>query len=328
MMTHLWMGKRILKTGAAVFITAQICHWLGWPSIFAVIAAIVTIEPSIEMSIKKGAIRLPSAVIGAAFAMIFGALFGNQPLTYMLSALTTIYVIQLLKWNDALIVATLTSVNMISLADVHFLDSFLVRVGTTTTGIVVSAFINYLIFPPKYTKNINSALPNLVKQTFHLSNQIIGYSLRCSNQDSAAILSIQLNKFKEKLSRTLQLCSWQIADYRYKTPPQAELKEILTAKRTIKKLQLICSYLEVTLQSPPVSFSIKEEELGKLWEQWLHFDNTNQPIELPLSLKTSNEHKTRLIVSSLVCHMEYIQVLLRQLPSAYVDNHFTKKDTP
>nr|WP_316045987.1 aromatic acid exporter family protein [Planococcus glaciei] len=47
-------GSRILKTGIAIFLTAIICGWFGWPPVFAVITAIVTIEPTVSDSIKKG----------------------------------------------------------------------------------------------------------------------------------------------------------------------------------------------------------------------------------------------------------------------------------
>lgn len=114
------IGKRLFKTAVAVFITAQICYFLNWPMIFAVITAIVTIEPTVDDSIRKGLIRFPAAAIGAAFAMIFDAWLGPQPLTFMLSALSTIYVCNLFRWNQAIIVSTLTAVNMIYVSEGHF----------------------------------------------------------------------------------------------------------------------------------------------------------------------------------------------------------------
>ncbi len=74
------IGKRLIKTAVAVFMTAQICYLLNWPMIFAVITAIVTVEPTVDASIRKGLIRFPAAAIGAAFAMIFEAWLGPQPL--------------------------------------------------------------------------------------------------------------------------------------------------------------------------------------------------------------------------------------------------------
>ena len=44
---------------------------------FAVITAIVTIEPTAEDSIKKAFIRFPASAIGAAFAVLFTYFFGT-----------------------------------------------------------------------------------------------------------------------------------------------------------------------------------------------------------------------------------------------------------
>lgn len=48
-----FVGGRIFKTGLAVFITAVICEILNWPAMFAVITAIVTIEPTAAIRLRK-----------------------------------------------------------------------------------------------------------------------------------------------------------------------------------------------------------------------------------------------------------------------------------
>ncbi len=53
-------GSRIVKTGIAIFLTAVICEWFNWPPVFAVITAIVTIEPTVSDSIKNGLVSFPA----------------------------------------------------------------------------------------------------------------------------------------------------------------------------------------------------------------------------------------------------------------------------
>ncbi len=53
------IGNRVIKTGIAVFFTALICNWFDFPPTFAVITAIVTIEPTVTDSIKKRACPFP-----------------------------------------------------------------------------------------------------------------------------------------------------------------------------------------------------------------------------------------------------------------------------
>ena len=70
-----FVGGRIVKTGIAVFITALVCEWLNWPPMFAVITAIVTIEPTAADSIRKAYVRFPASAIGAAFSVVFNFAF-------------------------------------------------------------------------------------------------------------------------------------------------------------------------------------------------------------------------------------------------------------
>src|SRR5690625_313226 len=83
-------GSRILKTAIAIFITAWVCELLNWPPVFAVITAVVTVEPTVSDSIRKGIVRFPASAIGSAYAVLFIYLFGNAPITYTLAAFFTI----------------------------------------------------------------------------------------------------------------------------------------------------------------------------------------------------------------------------------------------
>lgn len=154
-------GSRILKTGIAIFLTATICVWFGWPPVFAVITAIVTIEPTVSDSIKKGLVRFPASAIGSAFAVLFITLFGNSPITYTLAAVATIAVCYRLNLYAGLLVATLTSVAMVEVIHDNFLVSFFIRLGTTTIGLLVSTAVNMLVFPPNYSTDILKSIHSI-----------------------------------------------------------------------------------------------------------------------------------------------------------------------
>ena len=72
------IGARTIKTGLATFLTALFCLALNLNPIFAILTAIVTIEPTAKASLKKGYRRLPATIIGALFAVIFTFIFGDQ----------------------------------------------------------------------------------------------------------------------------------------------------------------------------------------------------------------------------------------------------------
>ena len=165
-------GSRIIKTGVAIFLTAWICELLGWPPVFAVITAIVTVEPTVSASIKKGIVRFPASAIGSAYAVIFISLFGNSPITYTLAAVLTIATCFKLNLHAGLLVATLTSVAMVEVIHEDFFTSFLIRLGTTTVGLIVSTVVNMFVLPPDYRDDIAHNVEKIAKHTAEVMKKI------------------------------------------------------------------------------------------------------------------------------------------------------------
>lgn len=238
-MSHFHFGNRLLKTAVAVFITAQICYLLNWPMIFAVISAIVTIEPTVDASIRKGIIRFPAAAIGAAFAMIFDAWLGPQPITFTLSVISTIYVCNLLRWNHAIIVSTLTAVNMIHVSEANFFMEFVIRLGTTITGIVVSAAVNYILFRPKYLSELKTIMSNTYPRILTQARQITDMQVQ----------TINMLPLTASLDKMHTLLEYHIADIRFRRTSFAELRELTRIRQNLRSLRRTLLYMETTVNS-------------------------------------------------------------------------------
>lgn len=189
-------GIRIVKTGIAIFLTAIICEWFHWPPVFAVITAIVTIEPTVSDSIKKGIVRFPASAIGSAYAVFFIALFGNSPITYTLAAVFTILTCYKLKLHAGLLVATLTAVAMVEVIHSNYLISFFIRLGTTTTGLLVSTAVNMIVFRPDYRKDILDSIQKIGARAGTILEQTFQTILYDEQQDRKidGVIIHQLNK--------------------------------------------------------------------------------------------------------------------------------------
>jgi uncharacterized membrane protein YgaE (UPF0421/DUF939 family) len=215
------IGKRIFKTGLSAFITAWICQLFGLPALFAVITAIVTIEPTASDSIKKGIIRFPAATIGAGFAMLFESLLAQSAMTYALSATFTIWICQKLRLDAGTLVATLTAVAMIPGTSDHYLTSFVVRLATTLIGITVSTMINYFILPPKFyplvMKNLNESFVETGKLLTSLLEQ------RDTNNKN---VTWGYTKLRKKLDRTFQLANYEREEWKYHHRDLHEIRHI------------------------------------------------------------------------------------------------------
>src|SRR5699024_3577738 len=113
----------------------------------------------------------PASANGSFYAVIFIPLFGNSPLTYTLAASLTILTCYQLRLNAGLLVATITAVAMVEVVYDNYWISFLIRLCTTTTDIVVSTLVNIFILPPDYTSQIKQQIKQVNNDTGALLKQ-------------------------------------------------------------------------------------------------------------------------------------------------------------
>lgn len=267
---HKWLrmllGKRLLKTGLSVFLTAAICQWLHWPVVFAIITAIVTVEPTVHSSIQKGKIRLPAAALGAALAMVFDSLLGQTPLAYSLAAFFTIYLCHLLKWDDAIIVATLTSVNMIALTETEFFSSFWVRLGTTSIGLFISTLVNFLIFPPNFKKAVQALYTKNANRIVSMMDQCLTYQLE--GKGSRFQLNKQLQLLLKDIDKCMQLTRYQFQEFRFHHTSPQEIKELKKIQHNIQILNSTAFHLGDLISLKPQNVKPSEEEIQFLKSAW------------------------------------------------------------
>ncbi|GEN57075.1 UPF0421 protein [Halolactibacillus alkaliphilus] len=231
------IGRRVIKTALSVFFTALICQALNIPAVFAVMTAIVTVEPTAQDSFKKGLVRLPASAIGSFYAATFFHFFHISPLSYALAALFTIVTCYRLKLFDGLLVATLTSVAMVYVIDGRPIDAFFVRLLTTTIGLSVSTIVNFIILPPNYLKQITSEMDDVL----YLAGIDLGYFAVSLQKRELDLIQAQTRKvfdtFQARLLKVEQLILNQQKEsvyhnalYKQKTNIDLELKQLQLVK--------------------------------------------------------------------------------------------------
>ncbi len=324
------VGRRVIKTALAVFLTSLICLWLGWPPVFAVITAIVTIEPTVSDSIKKGLVRFPASAIGSLYAVFFIYLFGDSPITYTLAAFFTIVTCFRLNLHDGLLVATLTSVAMIEVIHTNFLLSFLIRLGTTTIGLSVSTLVNMFILPPNYTKTILNNIHSMLKQTGEELEMIMKQMLE--NQQTDKVKDEIQHRFyslKKSLDQTEVLLTFQSDEAKYHRIDAETTRMIERETAQLKDLRLIHYHIGNLVNTPvnavcwnnkecrnivkmvttltdvmkyPNHFTVEKhrEQVTALMEQ---FWNSNQPAPVK-----ENEEKPRFFTPEIIILYELLSI--------------------
>lgn len=241
----------MIKTGLAVFLTSFICQWLDWPAVFAVITAIVTIEPTVNDSIKKGVIRLPASAIGSAYAVLFISLFGNSPLTYTAAAFFTIITCFRLNLHVGLLVATLTSVAMIEVIHSHYIIAFFIRLGTTSIGLLVSTAVNMFVLPPNYSKRILANIDSVMQTTGEELN-VIAKDLLFETKDckQKARSKETFANLRKKIDITDKLLKFQQAEAKYHRLSKTKKQELQDELDKLTTLRLIHYHIGNLMNTP------------------------------------------------------------------------------
>ncbi len=253
-------GSRVVKTGVAIFITAWICVLLEWPPVFAVITAIVTIEPTVSDSIKKGLIRFPASAIGSAYAVLFISIFGNSPLTYSLAAVFTIATCFKFKLHAGLLVATLTAVAMVEVIHSNYLISFFIRLGTTTTGLVVSTAINMFVLPPDYTKDIIQKIQEIRKRTGVVIEEVFRDILEEKDNEIQTADQKQVDQLDKTIHQTETLIRFQREETKYHPLVGTEKAQFQSAQNHLFRLRLIHYHIDNLINTPLKTISWSREE--------------------------------------------------------------------
>lgn len=105
------LGARVLKTGVAIVFSLFLAELLSLPSpVFAGIAAIFAIQPSIYRSYLTIVEQIQGNLIGAVVAVLFGLFFGHHIVAIGIAAIIVIGIMLKLKLNSSLSLALVTVV--------------------------------------------------------------------------------------------------------------------------------------------------------------------------------------------------------------------------
>ena len=143
------IGMRNIKTATAVFLCVLISNELGleYP-FYAAIAAIITMKNSISNSFKVGKNRMMGTAVGALTGLIFALIQPENAILCGLGMVVLIYVCNLLKWNDSVVIAGIVFMAiMVNMDGRNPFEYSINRLTDTFMGISIALTVNYLFVP-------------------------------------------------------------------------------------------------------------------------------------------------------------------------------------
>lgn len=199
------IGPRIWKTGLAVIISS----WFGqilapdW-TFAAVVAAIISVQPTIGVSIEKGVDRILGTLVGAVVGSIFYVLIGDDLVTMGLAVVITIMICIRFQWQNAIVLACLmVTLIMMGRAGDNFLLYAGNRILLTLLGVLTGFLINVGIFPPRPQDMISQELVEVGENIEILYNNAVLWfiSRQCYQPTNIEAL---MEKTRNRISQTKQ----------------------------------------------------------------------------------------------------------------------------
>jgi uncharacterized membrane protein YgaE (UPF0421/DUF939 family) len=148
------LGPRVIKTGIAVTFALYICSVLNLESaVFAGIAAIFTIQPSIYRTWKQVGNQVQTNIIGAIIAFLGLYFLGNDPFSIGLVIIILISISLKLKMGETISLTVVTVLAIMSAPGNEDWLFALNRFIVTFIGMATALLVNIFVYPPNYKKN-------------------------------------------------------------------------------------------------------------------------------------------------------------------------------
>ncbi|MEK5522013.1 FUSC family protein [Heyndrickxia sp. FSL W8-0423] len=188
------LGARIFKTGIAIILALYIAKFIGMPSpVFAGIAAIFAIKPTIYRSYLSILEQVQGNIIGAIVAVAFGLVFENNYIIVGLAALITIIIMLKLKLENSISLGLVTMIVILESPGEHFLQFAWIRFSTILIGILSAFVVNLIFLPPKYETKLYHRMSHLTEDIFKLIRLI---SMHASEHH---LMKKEIEKIRERL---------------------------------------------------------------------------------------------------------------------------------
>ncbi|WP_170006522.1 FUSC family protein [Bacillus fonticola] len=194
------LGARVLKTGVAIMLSLWLSQLFGLPSpLFAGIAAIFAIQPTIYRSYLSILDQIQSNLVGAVVAFLFVYFLGNDILVIGLAAVLVIAMNLKMKTEQTIGLSLVTVIAIMESPGTDLFQFSLIRFSTVMTGVVSAFLVNLLFLPPKYETK-------LYRKISHTTEEIIKW-IRVSTRHASEyhLLKADIEKQKEQLIKLDQL---------------------------------------------------------------------------------------------------------------------------
>lgn len=256
------LGARVLKTGVAIVFSLFLAELVHAPSpLFAGIAAVFAIQPSIYRSYLTIIEQIQGNLIGATVAIIFGIIFGHHIVAVGIAAIIVLGLMMKLKLEKSISLALVTVIVILGVPGDEFITFGLIRFGTIMLGVFAAFLVNLVFLPPKYEvklfKDINSLQDDIIRWTRLAVRQA---SEHTSTKMAINKLNSRLNQLETMYSLFKEERNYFINKKYVKARKLVVYRQMLTTTKKSFELLLRLHKHENELAKLPTQFQIIIQE--------------------------------------------------------------------
>ncbi|WP_027632698.1 FUSC family protein [Clostridium hydrogeniformans] len=165
---------RIVKTALAIVLSMLPFYVLNVDSPFyALIAALVTFQSTIYDSFMASKHRLLGTLIGAILGSILGSYFSFNIFAIFFGIIFLLNLVRYLNIPKAGTLSGISFLYVMSHSQVAPHEYYFIRLTETFIGIVIALAVNYIIFPPKPSHDVEKSSRALIDDIFtYLENHL------------------------------------------------------------------------------------------------------------------------------------------------------------
>lgn len=226
------LGARILKTGISIVLALYIAQLLQLPSpVFAGIAAIFAVQPTIYRSYLSIIEQIQGNTIGAVIATTFVLLFGNNVFIIGLAAILVLALHIQFKLENVIGLSLVTLVAIMVNPGDTFIEFAIVRFLTVMLGVLAAFVVNLVFIPPKYEQKLYHKL----SETTNDITKWIRLSIRGASEHK--FLKEEIDSMKEMLTQIDQLYNMYKEERNYfKRNPVLKSRKLVIYRQMISTL--------------------------------------------------------------------------------------------
>ncbi|MDP4163408.1 MAG: aromatic acid exporter family protein [Bacillota bacterium] len=194
------LGARILKTGIAIILSLYLGQLVHSPSpVFAGIAAIFAVQPTIYRSYLSIIEQIQGNLIGALLAVIFVITLGNHIVVIGLAAIIVISINLKLKIENTIGLSLVTLVAIMESTNGNFILFSIIRFSTIMLGVLAAFIVNLVFLPPKYETKLYLRISNTTEEILRWIR------LSTRNASDHTLLKNDIDKLKDSMLKIGQL---------------------------------------------------------------------------------------------------------------------------